>query len=142
MSTPLSNDLRRRIVHAVDNGLSRRAAAERFGVSPSTAVRLVERWRQTGSYAAAPQGGDTRSARIEALGNDILDLINGQADITLAEIADHLERIHGARFALSTIWRFLDRRAQTYKKNRARQRTRPARCRLKTARLAADPAST
>jgi len=44
--------------------------------------------------------------------------------VTQAEIAEHLERERGARFAPSTIWCFLDRHAQTFKKNRARQRAR------------------
>jgi transposase len=52
----------------------------------------------------------------------ILALIVAKVDITLAEIAAHLEREHGERFAPSTVWRFLDRHAQTFKKNRARQR--------------------
>ncbi len=34
MATPLSEDLRIRIIQAVEGGMSRRAAAERFGVSP------------------------------------------------------------------------------------------------------------
>jgi hypothetical protein len=45
-----------------------------------------------------------------------LALIAGQVDITLTEIAEHLEREHGERFAPSTIWRLLDRHAQTLKK--------------------------
>jgi len=40
----------------------------------------------------------------------------------LGEIAEHLRKTHGVRTAQSTIWRFLDRRGQTYKKNRARKR--------------------
>ena len=44
--------------------------------------------------------------------------------MTLSEIASHLKRRHGERFAPSTVWRFLDRHALTFKKNRA---MRPAR---------------
>jgi transposase len=73
--------------------------------------------------APRPQGGDRRSGRIEAHAEEILALIADRVDMTLAEIADHLEREHGERFAPSTIWRFLDRHDQTFKKkNRARQR--------------------
>jgi transposase len=107
--------------------VSRRAAAERFGVAASTAVKWVRRWRDTGVVAPRPQGGDRRSGRIESHGAVILGLIAVQVDITLAEIAEHLEREHGARFAPSTIWRFLDRHEQTFKKNRARQRARAPR---------------
>ena len=124
MTKPLSNDLRARLIDAVSQGMSRRAAARRFGIAPSTAVKWVHRWRATGVSAARPQGGDKRSDRIEAYGDDILGLIAGRVDITLVEIADHLEQRHGERFAPSTVWRFLDRHAQTFKKNRARQRTR------------------
>ena len=133
MTKPLSNDLRARLIDAVSKGMSRRAAAQRFGIAPSTAVKWVHRWRETGASAPRPQGGDKRSDRIEAYADDILSLIAGQVDITLVEIADHLEQRHGERFAPSTVWRFLDRHAQTFKKNRARQRTRTAgRSRTKT----------
>ena len=47
----------------------------------------------------------------------------GKNDLTtLAEIAAHLDERHGFRTAPSTIWRLLDRRGLTFKKNRARQR--------------------
>lgn len=133
MTRPLSNDLRVRLIEAVAQGMSCRAAAHRFGVAASTAVKLVRRWRDTGSSAPLPQGGDKRCARIEAHAGEVLGLIGQTVDITLAEIAAHLEREHGERFAPSTIWRLLDRHAQTFKKNRARQRTgAPGRGRAKT----------
>ena len=122
MTRPLSNDLRSRLVAAVAAGMSCRAAAERFGVAASTAVKLMRRWRDAGTLAPRAQGGDRRSGRIEAHAKEILALIADKVDITLTEIADHLEREHGDRFAPSTIWRFLDRHDQTFKKNRARQR--------------------
>ncbi len=43
MAKPLSEDLRSRVVAAVDGGMSRRAAAERFGVAASTAIRWASR---------------------------------------------------------------------------------------------------
>jgi transposase len=122
MTRPLSNDLRSRLIAAVAGGTSCRAAAERFGVAASTAVKLARRWRDAGTLAPHRQGGDRRSGRIEAHAAEILALIARQVDITLAEIAEHLEREHDERFAPSTIWRFLDRHDQTFKKNRARQR--------------------
>jgi transposase len=38
MAKALSEDLRIRIIQAVEGGMSRRAAAERFGVSAASAV--------------------------------------------------------------------------------------------------------
>jgi transposase len=71
-------------------------------------------------------GGDKRSHRIEAHGEEILGLVAERPDITLAEIAAHLDQVHGPRVAQSTVWRLLDRHHMTVKKNRARQRARAA----------------
>ena len=126
MTRSLSSDLRERVVGAVDGGLSRRSAAERFGVSVSTAIRWVARWRGSGSVAPRPRGGDHRSQRIEAHAAEILALIDEKPDLTLAEIAAHLDRAHGLRVAPSTVWRFFARHGVTVKKNGARQRAAAA----------------
>ena len=52
MTRSLSTDLRQRLVGAVDAGMSRRAAAERFGVATSTAIKLVEQMAAPTSPAA------------------------------------------------------------------------------------------
>lgn len=127
MTKPISEDLRSRVIASVDGGLSRRAAAERFGVAAASAVRWVREWRESGSTRAKPQGGDMRSGRIEAHRDVILGAIEEQVDITLVELAEMLRSEHGAAFAPSTIWRFLDRHSMTIKKNGARQRAGAAR---------------
>ena len=140
MTRPLSNDLRDRAIVAMKSGMSCRDAARRFGVAASTIVKWTQRWRETGSCAARPQGGDKRSGRIEAYASEILALVASKVDTTLAEIAEHLDRVHGERFASSTIWRFLDRHSLTFKKNSARQRARAARRSSGKAGLARGPA--
>ncbi len=122
MTRPLSMDLRERLVSAVAGGLSRRDAAARFGVAPSTAIKWMDRWRRTGDVRPRRQGGDTRSHRIEAHAAEVLALIEATADITLCEIAAHLDEKHGLKVAPSTVWRLLDRRGMTFKKKRTRQR--------------------
>ncbi len=58
MARPFSDDLRDRVVGAVmQEGMSSRAAAKRFGVSISTAINWVRRFRQTGSAAPGQMGG-------------------------------------------------------------------------------------
>ena len=119
MTQSLSNDLRRRVVvvvAAVDGGMSRQATAKRFGIGVSTAIKWVQAWYRTGTYQPRPQGGDNRSHRIEAHGEEILALVEETPDMTLAEIAAHLESEHGLRVSQSTVWRFFDRRGITFKK--------------------------
>ncbi len=122
MTRPLSNDLRTRLISAVEGGMSRRSAAKRFGIAASTAIKWVDRWRRTGDVGPRPQGGDHRSQRIEAHAEEILALVDEMADITLGEIAAHLDAGHGLTVAQSTVWRLLDRHGMTFKKNRARLR--------------------
>lgn len=68
-----------------------------------------------------------RSRRIESYRDVILGVIEEQVDITLFELAEMLGSGHGAVFAPSTIWRFLDRRSMTVKKNGTRLRAGAAR---------------
>ena len=60
MTAPLSQDLRERIVRAVEGGSTIRQAARRFAVSASAAIKLMQRVRQTGSLAPAQIGGYRR----------------------------------------------------------------------------------
>jgi transposase len=120
MARPLSQDLRSRVIAVVDCGMSCNAAAERFGIAVSSAVRWVRAWRAEGRATALPQGGDLRSRHIEVYRDVILAAIKAEVDITLVELAELLRREHGASFAPSTVWRFLDRHAMTVKKNGAR----------------------
>jgi transposase len=140
MGKPLSTDLRCRLIAAVSGGLSRRAAASRFGVSAASAVRWVFAANSGGPIAAKPQGGDTRSHHIEAFREAILDAIAARKDITLVELSEFLRTKHDVSFAPSTVWRFLDRHAMTFKKNCACQRAGTARRRRASTSLVRRPA--
>jgi transposase len=115
MSKPLSLDLRERVVASVSDGMSRRQAAERFGVSAASAIRWCALDRDTGSPQAKPQGGDRHSHRIEAQADLIMALVDGTSDITLMELQARLAE-QGHRFGIGTLWRFFDRRGITWKK--------------------------
>ena len=101
MTRPLSNDIRGRLVSAVAGGMTRRSAAKRFGVAASTAIKWVDQWRRTGDVGPRRQGGDRRSHRLEAHAEEILELIDETPDITLSELAEHLDEGHGLRAATS-----------------------------------------
>jgi transposase len=114
----LSDDLRKRVVEAVvQDGMSRNAAAKRFGVSIASAVRWLQRFGATGEISPAPTGGDRRSGRIEAHRDHLLGLIRRLPDVTLLEIQERLIANCGERFSSSVIWRFFDRHKITFKKS-------------------------
>jgi transposase-like protein len=83
MPRVLSQDLRERVVAAVEGGMSCRRAAERFGVSAASAIRWRQLVLQHDTPAAKTQGGDQRSAPIEDHAGLIHAAIEQQADITL-----------------------------------------------------------
>ena len=75
MGKPYSMDLRERVVAAVEEGrLSRRQAAERFGVGVSTAINWVRRFRETGSVAPGQMGGHKPKAIRDAHRDWLLEL--------------------------------------------------------------------
>ena len=126
MTRALSQDLRSRVIAAVDGGLSCNAAAARLGIAVSSAIRWVRAWRVEGRVTALPQGGDLRSQHIEVYRDVIPGAIDADVDITLVELSEVLRRKHEASFAPSTVWRFLDRHNLTYKKTaHASEQERP-----------------
>lgn len=114
MAAPLSRDLRERIVRSVAAGSSARQAAARFAVSPSTAIRLMQRLRQTGSAAPAKFGGYRRPI-LAAHAAELRWMTCRKPDITLAEIQAELARL-GVSASLSTIHLTLRRLGLRHKK--------------------------
>ena len=123
MGQPLSLDLRVRVLAAIDAGMSCRAAAARFGVAPSTAIRWQDQRRTTGSIAPKPQGGDMRSRRVEARREDILALWEARKDISLEELRAGLAEI-GLTVSVAGLHRFFVRHGLTRKKRLAMRLSR------------------
>ncbi len=124
MARPYSLDLRERVVGAIEGGLSRREAAEVFGVSPSTAVKWMRRHHDGGGVAARPMGGDHRS-RLGSEKSFIEEQLEATNDLTIEELRAALRK-RGTVVGYGTVWRFLAKEKITLKKNRARQRARAA----------------
>lgn len=127
MAQYLSEDLRIRVIRAVEGGMSRNAAARRFGVSIASAVRWMDAYLRNGRTAAKPRGGDRRSGRIEAQADLLLGAIQETPDLTLAELRERLIAERGETFAISTIHDFYRRRGVTYKKRPRTPASRSAR---------------
>ena len=124
MARPYSLDLRERVVVAIEGGMSRREAAEVFGISPSTAVKWMRRQHDSGSVAARAMGGDRRS-RLGGERPFIVERLDAVNDLTIEELRAEL-RAHGIVVGYGTVWRFLAKEKITLKKNRARIRARAA----------------
>ena len=119
MARAYSQDLRDRVI---DAGTSARAAAERFGIGIATAIVWVRRARD-GERTARRQGQAKRS-KLDPHSDYLLDLIEAEPDITIAEMQERLRDEAGVSASVGTIWTFLDRAGLTFKK---RPPTRPSR---------------
>src|SRR3954463_8950331 len=123
MPKSLSFDLRSRALAAIDEGLTCRQAAARFGVSASSAIRWQGMRRAGGDARPKPQGGDRLSHRTEAHAELIHAGLAEVPGITLPELKARLAQ-QGARVSVSALWHFCRRHQITRKK---RPRTRPSR---------------
>ena len=126
MAQPLSNDLRKRIVKAVDGGQSRNATAKQYSVSISAVVKLMQKWSETGSFTPAQQGKppEFKLAPYEARVRKLVEECPG---LTLEEMKARLAK-GGIKVSKSAIDRFLNHLDLSYKKNAARQRAGQAGC--------------
>ena len=123
MAKPYSEDLRTRVVEAVEEGATIPEAAEQCGVSISSVVRFLKLYRETGTVEGAKFGGykDFTLAAHEDL---VRKLVAEQSDITLAELGARLakENVLASKSAIS---RFLHHLKLTFKKKPAGGRARP-----------------
>src|SRR3954465_12856035 len=123
MPAPYSQDLRERVIGFMELGGSAQAAAARFDVSVSSAIRWAQRWRAEGHARPRAMGGDCRS-RLGEHRAMVLQLVARQPDLTLQEIRSALAASCGITVGLSTVHRFLGAHKLTLKK---RPCTRPSR---------------
>jgi transposase len=116
MAKAYSQDLRDRVLDAVDKGrMSRRAAAERFGVSESSAIKWVERLERTGSRTAARMGG-YKPRKLDPHWEFLEAARVEKPDITLQALCDRLLAERGVTSDTSMMSRFFSRIGVTFKK--------------------------
>ena len=119
-----SLDLRRRIIEAVEAGASARAAARRFDVSPSSAIKLVQRWRATGSYEPGQVGGQ-KTRRLSGREDWLHGVMAAEPDITLVELQGRLAE-DGIGISLQAINTTLRALGYSYKKKANGRRSKIA----------------
>jgi putative transposase len=94
-------------------------------VSASSAIKLVRRWRETGSYAPGQVGGQKKR---KLAGHEawVHAVMTREPDITLSELRDLLAA-KGIAISRQSINDTLQALGYRYKKNRARGGTRTRR---------------
>ena len=117
MAKMLSMDLRSWVVAAVQVGASRRAAASRFGVSASCAVKLLGRVQATGSAAPGRRGRRPGSGKLEPFKAALIEWVETTPDMTMPELAARLQSSFGVKARPSSLSRLLCKAGWTYKKS-------------------------
>ena len=119
-----SVDLRERVYGEVALGKSRRAAAQRFGVSASTGVRLAQRMAKTGSLEPSPQGRPRGSGKLAAHQDRLIAWVEAEPDMSMPELAALLEAECDVIAHPTSLSRLLLASGYTVKKNAAGRRSR------------------
>jgi transposase len=119
MPKAYSQDLRDRVIDAVErDGMSCRAAARRYEISESVAVKWLERYQRDGSRAPVGHGGHRPSKLMPH--RDFLEASRAEkADITLQALCDRLLSDRGVKADTSMMSRFFRRIGVTLKKRRS-----------------------
>ena len=124
MVRPYSNDLRERVVAAMEAGESCRSVAVRFEVAPSSVVKWTQRKAASGSVAPGQMGGH-RKRVLEAHREWILEQVRGRSEITVKGLQALLAE-RGVQVSHDTVWRFLRACGFSFKKKRGGRRAQPA----------------
>ena len=116
MASPYSMDLRQRVIDAVEGGLSCNQAAARFDVAISTAIGWVNRYRETGSVAAARMGGHRPKKLVGDYREWLLQRCREKAFTLRGLVAELAER--GLSVDYRVVWQFVHDEKLSYKKRR------------------------
>ena len=111
-----SDDLRVRVVEAVLAGSSRRAAALRFSVSVSSAIRWTSRAAREGKPAARKQGRPLGKGPLVQRLDFLIAAVEAKPDITMPERVARLQAERGYIAGFPSLSRLLCRAGFTYKK--------------------------
>ena len=122
MGKPYSLDLRKRVVAAIEGGMSRNQAAKQFGVAISTAIGWMKRVDETGSVEPGQIGGYKPKA------------ISGEHAVWLSQRIKHdgetarvPARLGGLKVDYHSVWDFVHAEKFSFKKKRGGWRTRSSR---------------
>jgi transposase len=106
---PYSNDLRERVLAALEAGQESQAElAERFALSLSTVEKWWRCWRETGRRAALPHAGGEQRA-LQGCAAFLRAEVKKQPDVTLEELCARVAEAEGVKASPSMMCRELRR---------------------------------
>ena len=117
-----SQDLRERVLRALDRGDRPAEIARRFEVGRVWVYQVRDRLQTTGERSSFQIGGHRRS-RLADLEPTLRGWIKAAPDLTLVEMQERLAK-QGVPTKIGALWHQLNRWKLTLKKNPARQRAR------------------
>ena len=120
-----SQDLRDRVLAAVDEGRAVREVAPLFRVSVSYVYKALGRRAATGDVAPR-RGGGGRPPKLAGHEAALLAYLGSRPEATLAELRRWLFETRGVSVSGGCLWNALDRLGWTLKKSRSARRSRTA----------------
>ena len=120
-----SQDLRERVLRALDRGDRPTEIARRFEVSRIWVYQVRKREQETGVRSSFQIGGH-RLSRLAQREQVLRAWIAAEPDLTLAELQQRLAQ-QGVSIKIGALWHQLNKWGLTFKKNLARQRARTRR---------------
>lgn len=120
-----SQDLRERVLRALDRGERPTEIARRFEVGRAWVYRVRNRLRDSGERGSLQIGGHRRS-RLAPMQPMLRGWIEAEPGLTLAEMQGRLAS-QGVAIKIGALWHQLNRWKLTFKKNSARHRARARR---------------
>jgi transposase len=125
MGVAYSQDLRERVMAAVDGGLSVYSAAPLFRVSVSYIYKALGRRRATGDVTAHKSGGGPKP-KLAAYDEALRAQLAQKADVTLVELQAWLANDHAVKVSVGCLWARVRHLGLTLKKSRSAPQSRIA----------------
>jgi len=116
MGKAYSQDLRERVMAAVESGTGAYASASIFQVSVSYIYKALGRLRTTGETSARPWAGGPKP-KLAAHEEALFVRVSSEPDATLAELQAWLLTEYNMKVSVSCLWKSLRRLGLTLKKS-------------------------
>ena len=125
MGVAYSQDLRERVMAAVDGGMGVYSAAPMFRVSVSYIYKALGRRRATGDVTAHKSGGGPKP-KLAAYDEPLRAQVAQKADLTLVELQTWLANDHAVKVSVGCLWARVRHLGLTLKKSRNAPQSRTA----------------